>query len=432
MELTPGYKQTEVGLIPADWEVQAIHEFATIKTGPFGTLLKASEYAEGDGVPLISVGEIREGFLRITDHTPRVPKTVIRRLPQYVLRQGDIVFGRKGGVERSALIRGNQAGWFLGSDGISIRPAETCNQEYLALQFQSVRVQRWLIQHAIGTTMPSLNQQILRDVVIPLPQSKAEQEAIAEALTDVDALIESLEQLLAKKRLLKRGAMQEFLTGKKRLPGFGDDWQTSPLSSCFDILTSRNSELNDNVVTISAQLGFVRQEEFFKKRVASKVLENYYLINRGDFAYNRSYSNGYPFGAIKRLSNHDKGVVTTLYICFAAKRGAGINSQFFEYYFESGRLNRGLSTVTNEGGRAHGLLNITKEDFGSREITYPSLPEQTAIAAILCDMDAELTALESKLTKARHLKQAIMQELLTGRIRLVPPVDQSDATGSSV
>src|SRR5882672_11735358 len=91
----PGYKRTEVGVIPKDWEVKAIHQFAAIMTGPFGTLLKASEYSDGDGVPLISVGEIRQGFLRITDDTPRVSKTVTRRLPQYVLRRGDIVFGRK-------------------------------------------------------------------------------------------------------------------------------------------------------------------------------------------------------------------------------------------------------------------------------------------------------------------------------------------------
>ena len=132
MEVKPSYKQTEVGVIPEDWEVKSVHDFSSVKTGPFGTLLKASEYSETDGVSLISVGEIREGFLRVTDHTPLVSEAVIRRLPQYVLRKGDIVFGRKGGVERSALIRQQQAGWFLGSDGISIRPSQDYHNEYLA------------------------------------------------------------------------------------------------------------------------------------------------------------------------------------------------------------------------------------------------------------------------------------------------------------
>lgn len=245
MVVKPGYKQTEVGVIPEDWEIKAAHEFASIKTGPFGTLLKADEYSEGEGVPLISVGEIRKGFLRITDHTPRVSEVVTRRLPQYVLKKGDIVFGRKGGVERSVLIRQSQEGWFLGSDGISIRPSRVCHDEYLAFQFQSTRVQEWLLQNAIGTTMPSMNQEILRNVVIPIPPTKAEQEAIAGALSDADTLIESMEQLITKKRQVKQGAMQELLTGKKRLPGFEvkrgykqtelgmipEDWGVMPLKN---------------------------------------------------------------------------------------------------------------------------------------------------------------------------------------------------------
>jgi type I restriction enzyme, S subunit len=112
-------------------------------------------------------------------------------------------------------------------------------------------------------------------------------------------------------------------------------------------------------------------------------------------------------------------VVTTLYICFAAKPDAEVDATFCEYYFEAGLLNSGLSTVTNEGGRAHGLLNITKADFFSREVKFPPRNEQTAIATILSDMDAEIAALEATLVKARQIKQGMMQELFTGRIRLV-------------
>ena len=270
-----------------------------------------------------------------------------------------------------------------------------------------------------GSALQEIPIATLRAFKIALPPTKAEQEAIAEVLSNADALIESLEQLLAKKRQIKQGAMQELLTGKKRLPGFSREWELKPLGDCFALVGNRNTELNDNVVTISAQQGFVRQEEFFKKRVASSVLGNYYLIERGNFAYNRSYSNGYPFGAIKRLTRYDRGVVTTLYICFALKPEAESDPTFFEHYFEAGLLNSGLSTVTNEGGRAHGLLNITKADFLSREIKRPPLPEQTAIAAILSNMDAEIAALEAKLTKTRSIKQGMMQDLLTGRIRLV-------------
>jgi type I restriction enzyme M protein len=127
------------------------------------------------------------------------------------------VFGRKGGVERSGLIRKEQDGWFLGSDGISIRPEKKCNDEYLAFQFQSHQVQSWLIRNATGTTMASLNQEILKKVSIPLPPTIAEQEAIAEVLSAMDAEIALLEAQLAKYRQLKQGLMQKLLTGRIRL-----------------------------------------------------------------------------------------------------------------------------------------------------------------------------------------------------------------------
>jgi type I restriction enzyme, S subunit len=270
-----------------------------------------------------------------------------------------------------------------------------------------------------GGNREGLNFGQIKSIRIPLPPTKAEQEAIVEVLSKADALIEILERLIAKKRLLKKGVMRKLLTGKTRLPGFDGKWETSVLSDCFELVGTRNAELNDNVVTISAQLGFIRQEEFFKKRVASKALENYYLIERDHFAYNRSYSNGYPFGAIKRLTKFDKAVVTTLYICFALKPDVEANPAFFEHYFEAGLLNAGLSAVTSEGGRAYGLLNITKADFLSRELNYPSLPEQTAIASVLSAMDAEITLLEAQAINREDqidMRGNFIAQLVTGII----------------
>src|SRR5687768_9839610 len=102
----------------------------SIKTGPFGTVLKAREYS-AHGVPLISVGEIDYGALRVNDSTPRAPAEVVARLPEYVLESGDIVFGRKGAVDRSALVKPEQAGWFLGSDGIRLRLSQSCDPRFI-------------------------------------------------------------------------------------------------------------------------------------------------------------------------------------------------------------------------------------------------------------------------------------------------------------
>ena len=161
----------------------------SIRTGPFGTKLAASEYSP-HGVPVISVGEIGYGRVRIGEHTKRVGPDVTERLPEYLLRPGDIVFGRKGAVDRSAWIRPHEGGYFLGSDGIRLRFGDAVNSRFLAYQLQSGRVRRWLLQHAVGTTLASLNEPTLKALPIDLP-SLEEQQSIAATLGALDEKIES-------------------------------------------------------------------------------------------------------------------------------------------------------------------------------------------------------------------------------------------------
>src|SRR5215218_10210940 len=149
----------------------------SVKTGPFGTTLKASEYS-AEGVPLISVREVGYGILRVDESTPRVSPKVPERLPEYLLRTGDVVVGRKVAVDRSARINTEQDGGFLGSDGIRLRLPETCDSRFMAYQVQSPHARSWLMQHATGTTMPSLNQGVIQRIPIVLPPL-AEQRAIA-------------------------------------------------------------------------------------------------------------------------------------------------------------------------------------------------------------------------------------------------------------
>jgi type I restriction enzyme, S subunit len=419
--IPPGYKQTEVGVIPEDWDVKSVHDLATIKTGPFGTLLKASEYSEGDGVPLISVGEIRAGFLKITDQTPRVPEGVIRRLPQYVLKKGDIVFGRKGGVDRSALIRQQQAGWFLGSDGISVRPSKDCYGEYLVLQFQSARVKGWLIQNAIGTTMPSLNQEILRNVVVPLPPTKAEQEAIAEALSDADALIEALEQLIAKKREIKQGAMQELLRPKDgcqpvRLSDIADPNQRWSFTGGPFGSNLKSSDYTDEGVRI-IQLQNIGDGEFkndYEVYTSSRKADELLSCNiyPGEIILSKM---GDPVARACIIPAYHERYL----MCSDGIRLA-IDQKKFNTYFVHTLINApDFRTKAANAGTGSTRKRIGLTELRNLELLCPPLPEQTAIAAILSDMDAEIVALEAKLAKARQLKQGMMQELLTGRIRLV-------------
>lgn len=161
----------------------------SVKTGPFGTKLSASEYS-ALGTPVISVGEVGYGTISVSARTKRVGQDVITRMPEYLLQHGDIVFGRKGAVDRSAWIRAHEAGYFLGSDGIRVRFGVGVDPRFMAYQLGSQRVRDWLLQHAVGTTLASLNEPTLKAVPVKLP-ALAEQRGIAATLGALDDKIES-------------------------------------------------------------------------------------------------------------------------------------------------------------------------------------------------------------------------------------------------
>ncbi len=167
-------------------------EGGSIKTGPFGTALKASEYVT-EGVPLISVREIGHGSLHIDSKTPRVSSDTLARLPEYILEERDIVFARKGGIERCSLVRRKQAGWFLGSDGIRLRPPKNCDARFLAYSLQAQAVKDWLTQNSTGSTMASLNQSTIGRLPISLPHNH-EQIKIADLLEALDDRIALLRE----------------------------------------------------------------------------------------------------------------------------------------------------------------------------------------------------------------------------------------------
>ena len=422
MELTPGYKQTELGVIPMDWEARAVSELSQIKTGPFGTLLKASEYSDREGVPIISVGEIGAGSFKVTEHTPLASKSVVRRLPQFVLRSGDIVFGRKGAVERSALVTEAEDGWFLGSDGIAIRPRDGCHSPYLAAQFQSHEVKSWLLQNAIGTTMASLNQAILGRVQVPIAPLP-EQCAIAATLSDVDALLGGLERLIAKKRDLKEAAMQQLLTCLTRLPGFHGKWEVKRLGdvgSTYGGLTGKAKadfgSGEGRYITFMNVMSNVKidTQSFDYVRVAPGESQNRVMC--GDLLFNGSSETPEEVAMCSILTED----VPELYLnsfCFGfrIRPGAVADGLFLTYLLRS-NVGREVMKSLAQGSTRY---NLSKGALLKAAIQLPSSNEQAAIAAVVSDIDTELSALIARRDKTRALKQAMMQELLTGKTRLV-------------
>lgn len=269
-----------------------------------------------------------------------------------------------------------------------------------------------------STAQPKITKEVCKKLLIAYPQSSEERKKVGDIISTWDKAIELKEKLIEEKIKQKSGLMQKLLTGKVRLPGFDGEWDDSQLKDHFGRVTRKNPDSCQNVLTISAQKGLVNQEDYFNKSVASSNLDNYFLLKNGEFAYNKSYSNGYPMGAIKRLNGYDEGVVTTLYICFHIKNSEKSNGDYFEHYFDSGLLNTALTQIAHEGGRAHGLLNVSPKDFFDLKVIVPPCDEQKAIASVLNTTKKEADLHEKELEALKQQKKGLMQLLLTGIVRV--------------
>jgi type I restriction enzyme S subunit len=212
--------------------------------------------------------------------------------------------------------------------------------------------------------------------------------------------------------------MSLLLTGKRRHADCTDSWQNVDFDEVFERITQKNAADDQNVLTISGQYGLVGQREFFSKHVASENLRTYAVIKRYDFAYNKSYSAGYPMGAIKPLLAYDSGVVSSLYICFRIRSDVDADHDFFRHYFEAGLLNEELSGIAQEGARNHGLLNVSVTDFFKLRLHVPPAFVQRRIAEIINVAEAEEQSIALQLRHLQTEKRALMKQLLTGRRRL--------------
>ncbi len=299
-----------------------------------------------------------------------------------------------------------------------------------------------LANQSSGSKMPRADWNVVENGIFSFP-TLPEQTKIATFLTAVDEKIQALKK---KKGLLedyKKGVMQKLFCLNHGLDGFKDDtdfdnesvesaqslkirdsdnvrfrqkdgsnfpdWEVKKLGEVAKRKTLKNKEGNTNVLTISAQYGLISQLEFFNKSVSAKDVTGYYLLENGDFAYNKSYSNGYPMGAIKCLNRYGKGVVSTLYICF--KFNEVINNSFMEHFFETGIHNSEIEKVAQEGARNHGLLNIGLEDFFNIAISIPCLKEQTAIANFLSALDEKINHTQTQITQTETWKKGLLQKM---------------------
>ena len=258
-----------------------------------------------------------------------------------------------------------------------------------------------------------LNLGILNSLTSNFP-SLQEQEKIANFLSSIDKKISLIEEKLELFREYKKGVMQKIFSQELRFKDSeGNDypeWEEKKLGEVFERIIEKNVENNTNVLTISAQYGLISQVDFFNKSVAGKDLSKYYLLQKGDFAYNKSYSNGYPMGAIKKLKFYEKGIVSTLYICFRLKNKK-YSTNYFEQYFESKKIEKNIQEIAQEGARNHGLLNISVQDFFNIYIPFPLLEEQQKIADFLSSIDSKIENIEKELEGLKEFKKGLLQQM---------------------
>lgn len=285
---------------------------------------------------------------------------------------------------------------------------------YLALSYVTKRIESGA--HGFKATLVHVKKSEIDEQEIGLPPL-LEQRRIAVIMSSWDRAIETAEALVKNAREQKRALMHALLTGRTRLPGFSGAWVWQKFSDVFDRIRDKNDVGETNVLTISAQHGLISQIEYFNKVVASDDVRGYTLLRRGDFAYNKSYSDGYPFGAFKPLERYDQGIVSSLYICFRLA-GAEHDHDFMRHYFEAGLFNREVAAIAQEGARNHGLLNVSVVDFFDTSLHTPCRDEQVAIAAVINDAEFNERMLAGQRDALREEKAALMQQLLTGKRRV--------------
>ncbi|BBS84930.1 MULTISPECIES: restriction endonuclease subunit S [Klebsiella] len=410
-------------MVPKGWTLGTLKDLAdTI----MGYAFRSEDFVP-TGIPLLRMGNLYQNTLDLNRNPVYLPDSFKFDYKRFLVSPGDLVMSMTGTMGKrdygfTVEIPSNTQYSLLNQRVLKIVPKNNASSGYILNLLRSELILSVLYSFPGGTKQANLSAKQLQEIPVLIPP-ELEQKKIAQILSTWDKAISVTEKLLANSQRQKKALMQQLLTGKKRLldengTRFSETWKLYALSKLFQRVTTKNNGKSNNVVTISGQHGLIKQEDFFKKTVASDTLDGYFLLKKGQFAYNKSYSNGYPMGAIKRLNRYPEGVVTTLYICFELTIPKKSCGDYWEHYFESGLLNNSLSQIAHEGGRAHGLLNVKPSDFFSLKVAVPGFEEQQKIASVLSAADTEISTLEKKLACLKDEKKALMQQLLTGKRRV--------------
>lgn len=411
VEMKSGFKMTEVGVIPEDWEVKELSSISEIKSGkrlPKGSLVTSSKTP----YPYIRVIDMNMGYLNLSN-IMYVPENVQPMISKYIISKNDIYISVAGTLGLVGKIPEELDGANLTENANRITEIQ-CNRDYLMYYMMSPLIQNVIEAERTIGAQPKLALQRIRDFYIVLPGDNREQTAIAAALSDVDSLISALTKKIEKKKAIKQGLMQQLLTGKKRLPGFGGVWDVVQLKR---IISEFIVPMRDKPTALTGPIPWCRIEDFDGKYL-KKSLSN----------------QGVDLNTVSQMNLKIFPVNTLLVSCSAnlgrcaiVKQKLVTNQTFIglvpsdridvEFlYYKMSREDKNLNNMAT----GTTISYLSREQFENYEILIPSSKaEQTAIANILSDCDSEIAALEEKRDKYQEIKQGMMQQLLTGKIRLI-------------
>ncbi len=424
MEVRKGYKQTEVGVIPEDWDVQPLGaltdtkrpiSYGIVQTGPNIT----------NGVKCLRVLDIENGKIN-KNNLITTTEEISSAYKRTILRTGDLVTPLRGKVGDIGLIDKDLAGSNL-TRGVALIALQSSFSPSFFKQFISFSQTRNRLEQSMnGSALQEIPIATLRSFKVTFPPTLAEQEAIAEALSDADALIESLETLLAKKRQVKQGAMSELLSGKKRLTGFDGEWVEKTLGEIGEITgagVDKKIRPNESPVRLVNYLDVYHKDFIYSEHLnhwvsAPSAQLKRCAVRTGDIFFTPSSEMPYDI-AVSAVAMEDIPDAAYSYhvVRLRLNEDNDWSLAFRTYIFKTYYFLSQAETMCEGSGKRY---VITLRRFRELKVYYPiDLKEQTAIAEILSDMDAEIRTLEEKLSKARGVKAGMMSALLGGKVRLV-------------
>ncbi len=429
------FKDTEVGRIPEDWQVENITSIvqpqkASIKIGPFGSQLK-KEFLEKSG--LYKVYGQENVYSKDFDFCYRfLTEERFRSLQSCEIIPGDFLVSTMGTIGKCAIVPSGIHRGIMDSHLLRLRFRPIINKDWFAYFFASDITQKQISLLSVGGIMDGLSSKIIKNIQVVRPTDEMEQTRIATALSNIDALISELGKLIEKKRAIKQGAMQQLLTGKKRLKGFYEPWVEKKLGENATILRGGSPRPIENYITDSQdglnwiKIGDVKPDDKYFRKTAEKIkkegLAKTRQVKKGDFILSNSMSFGRPYILDIDGCIHDGWLVIQDY-------QEAYDMQFLYYVLCSD----GVKDQYIAMAAGSSVQNLNKEKVANVILNAPvSLEEQTAIASVLTSMDNEIAALELKKSKYEQIKQGMMQQLLTGKIRLVETAVKTNTKSANV